>query len=135
MSVEDVRVQIRRLLEEKLGVDEATYLMDRPAGGWSDLVTWSALDARLDALEARIGSRFSEVGARFSEVGARFSEVGARFSEVGARFTKLEARMDAFDEKLVALESRLMAQIERRFRVQTAWLVVALGVFAGILKA
>ena len=128
MSVEDVRVQIRRLLEEKLGVDEATYLMDRPAGGWSDLVTWSALDARLDALEARIGSRFSEVGARFSEV-------GARFSEVGARFTKLEARMDAFDEKLVALESRLMAQIERRFRVQTAWLVVALGVFAGILKA
>ena len=39
MAVEEQRLRVRQSLEEKLGVEEASYLMDRPIGGWSDLVT------------------------------------------------------------------------------------------------
>lgn len=48
MAVDEVRIRLRRKLEEMLGVDEADLLMDRPPGGWSDLVTQASLDRTLD---------------------------------------------------------------------------------------
>ena len=50
MAVNEIREQLRSRLEEDYGVEGATYLMDRPPGGWSDLVTKDYLDAKLDAL-------------------------------------------------------------------------------------
>jgi delta-aminolevulinic acid dehydratase/porphobilinogen synthase len=50
MTTEDVRVRLRTKLESAFGAEEASLLMDRPAGGWSDLVTNQVLEARLDAL-------------------------------------------------------------------------------------
>ena len=50
MAAGDQYLKIRRSLERKLGVEEASYLMDRPAGGWSELVTNQTLDLKLDAL-------------------------------------------------------------------------------------
>ena len=35
-------------------MDEATYLMDRPPGGWSDLVTRQMLDDKVALLVAKI---------------------------------------------------------------------------------
>ena len=46
--------------EEKLGVEEASYLMDRPAGGWSDLVTNHTLDLKFEVLDARFDARLGE---------------------------------------------------------------------------
>jgi hypothetical protein len=43
-------MRVRRSLEEKLGVEEASYLMDRPVGGWSQLVTNETLGLKLEAL-------------------------------------------------------------------------------------
>jgi hypothetical protein len=40
----------RQQLEDDCGVEGAAILMDRPPGGWSDLVTRDYLDAKLDAL-------------------------------------------------------------------------------------
>ena len=48
MAVDEVRIRLRRKLEEMLGVDEADLLMDRPPGGWADLVTNESLERTLD---------------------------------------------------------------------------------------
>jgi hypothetical protein len=70
VAIEEQRLRVRRSLEELLGVEEASYLMDRPAGGWSELVTnhtldlkVAVLDARMDAMEHRI---LGEIDRRFA---------------------------------------------------------------------
>ena len=50
MTTEDVRLRLRAKLESTFGSEEASILMDRPPGGWNDLVTNQMLDAKLDAL-------------------------------------------------------------------------------------
>ena len=50
MVVDEQYMKIRRSLEEKLGVEEASYLMDRPPGGWSELVTNRTLDLKFEGL-------------------------------------------------------------------------------------
>jgi hypothetical protein len=54
MTTEDVRVRLRSKLEEAFGAEEASILMDRPPGGWNDLVTNQVLEARLSALEHKL---------------------------------------------------------------------------------
>jgi hypothetical protein len=49
MTTEEVRVRLRTKLESAFGAEEASMLMDRPPGGWNDLVTNQVLEARLDA--------------------------------------------------------------------------------------
>jgi hypothetical protein len=49
-------------------VDEAAILMDRPPGGWGDLVTNQSLDRRLDDFNARLDAKFETVDARFGEL-------------------------------------------------------------------
>jgi hypothetical protein len=50
MAVEEVRARLRRQLEETYGIEGAAILMDRPPGGWNDLVTNQTLDLKIDAL-------------------------------------------------------------------------------------
>jgi hypothetical protein len=52
MAVDDVRQRIRIKLEQLLGAEEASWLMDRPPRGWSDLVTNETLGLKLDALRS-----------------------------------------------------------------------------------
>jgi hypothetical protein len=54
MAVEDARVRLRTKLESAFGAEEASILMDRPPGGWNDLVTNQVLEARLSALSAEL---------------------------------------------------------------------------------
>jgi hypothetical protein len=54
MAVDEIRERTRRKLEALVGAEETSYLMDRPPGGWSDLVTNQVLDAKLGALEHRL---------------------------------------------------------------------------------
>jgi hypothetical protein len=72
MTVEEVRLRLRRKLEHMLGDDEAAMLMDRPPGGWSDLVTNQTLnaivDARFDALDHRLESLKHELGSRMDQL-------------------------------------------------------------------
>jgi len=62
MTVDEARVRLRQKLEDAYGVEEATILMDRPAGGWNDLVTNQMLDAKLSALERKL---LAELDRRF----------------------------------------------------------------------
>ncbi len=56
MAIDEQRLRVRRSLEEKLGVEEASYLMDRPAGGWSELVTNHTLDLKFAVVDERFVS-------------------------------------------------------------------------------
>lgn len=62
MAIDEQRLRIRRSLEDKLGVEEASYLMDRPTGGWSELVTNHTLDLKFSVVD----ERFKMVDAQFA---------------------------------------------------------------------
>ena len=61
MTVEDVRLRLRTKLESVFGAEEASILMDRPPGGWNDLVTNQVLDAKLAALEYKLVAQMHEL--------------------------------------------------------------------------
>ena len=63
MTVEEARVRLRRQLEDAFGVEEASILMDRPPGGWSDLVTTQVLDLKIDALRADLRTEMANLSA------------------------------------------------------------------------
>ena len=61
MATEDVRVRLRTKLESAFGAEEASLLMDRPPGGWNDLVTNQVLDAKLAALEFKLVAQMTDL--------------------------------------------------------------------------
>jgi hypothetical protein len=46
-----------------VGMSDAEYLMDRPVGGWSDLVTNHTLDLRFSAFEERFDRKLDALAA------------------------------------------------------------------------
>jgi ABC-type phosphate transport system auxiliary subunit len=68
MAVDDIREQVRRTLEGLMSAEEASYLMDRPPGGWSDLVTKDYLDARLDALRGELRTEIAGVRTELADL-------------------------------------------------------------------
>jgi len=119
MTASEQYVRIRRSLEDKLGVEEATYLMDRPPGGWSDLVTNHTLGLQVAVLQ----ERFATIDRRFEEIDRRFEEIDRRFEEIDRRFDALEIRIDT---AVASLRHELLAEIERRFRALTIALFSAI---------
>ena len=54
MVMEEARLRLRRQLEDTFGVEEASILMDRPPGGWNDLVTNQSLAREMDSLRTEL---------------------------------------------------------------------------------
>lgn len=107
------RRQLRIRLEELVGVSGADILMDRPPGGWGDLVTNHTLDLRFAAFEERMDRKLDALEAR----------VDLRFAEVDRRFDGIDHRFDRF-------EHELLAQVDRRLRAQ-AWMTISTIVAVG----
>jgi len=64
MAVEEQRFRIRRSIEEKLGVEEAAYLIEgRPPGGWDALITKEYFDLKLEALEERLARKMADLSS------------------------------------------------------------------------
>jgi hypothetical protein len=63
-------------------MDEADLLLDRPPGGWGDLVTNQTLDLRIAASEARTEGRFAELETRME---GRFAASAIRPGSWSAR--------------------------------------------------
>jgi len=61
MTIDDARVRLRTKLESAFGAEEASILMDRPPGGWNDLVTNQVLDAKMAALEYKLVAQMQEL--------------------------------------------------------------------------
>jgi hypothetical protein len=88
--------------------------MDRPAGGWSDLVTNHTLDLRFAAFEERVDRKLDGLEARME-----------------LRFAEVEHRFDRF-------EHQLLAQVDRRLRAQ-AWttissIIAAMGIIVAAVR-
>lgn len=91
MAVDDVRQRVRTKLEQLPGPEEASWLMDRPPGGWSDLVTNESLRLTVDALRSELRADMAALRTELRE------------DLVGVR----------------ADVSRLDASVDRRLRAQT----------------
>ena len=53
-----------------MGAEETSYLMDRPPGGWSDLVTNQTLTDKLDVLRHETRAEFASVRAEMAALSA-----------------------------------------------------------------
>lgn len=105
MGAEEVRVRLRRRLEDMFGAEEASILMDRPPGGWNDLVTNQTLDLKMDALRSDYRSEMAELRGEMAELrGELRGEMGELRGEMG----ELRGEMAA-----------LSASVDRRLRAQT----------------
>jgi hypothetical protein len=100
VAAEDVRLRLRRKLEEMVGVDEADLLMDRPPGGWGDLVTKDWLHLELSVIEAKIDAQ-----------SARFDRVEDRLDKLEVRMTSLERELRAQTWRLVGTMTGLVAAL------------------------
>jgi hypothetical protein len=143
MTVDEAWTQLRTRLVELVGMSGAEILMDRPHGGWGDLVTNHTLDLRfaaweerfaaseqrfdhkLDALEARMELRFAAVDAQFAEI---LSGVGVGFAAVNHQFDLLRAEMRAQG-------ADLRAEMYRRSRSQTLVMVSTFTALASVIVA
>jgi hypothetical protein len=67
MAVDEPPTRIRQVLEERLGMETASYLMDRPPGGWSNLVTTEVLDLRLELNRSEMREEFALVRSEMRE--------------------------------------------------------------------
>jgi hypothetical protein len=113
MTVDEERMRLRTRLEELVGMSGAEYLIDRPAGGWSDLVTNHTLDLRFSAFEERFDRKLDALAANMD---LRFAAVDARFADVDHHFDRFE--------------HQLLAQVDRRLRAQ-AWMTISTIVAVG----
>jgi hypothetical protein len=113
VTVDEDRMHLRTRLEELVGVSGAEILMDRPPGGWNDLVTNHTLDLRFAAFEERTDRKLEAFEARME---LRFAAIDARFAEVDHRFDRFE--------------HQLLASVDRRLRSQ-AWMTMSTIVAVG----
>ena len=122
-------MRVRRSLEEKVGVEEASYLMDRPMGGWSELVTNHTLDLKF----AVVDERFRSIDERFRAIDERFHSLEARLD---VRFDALEEKLeDKIETSIAALRHEFVAELEQRFE-SLAWkLVTAVIAAMGVMGA
>jgi hypothetical protein len=134
---EETRHRLFQRLEQVLGADEATTLMEHlPPIGWADVATKRDLDALgaatrqdVEALRTEMGHRFDSFGA---EMDHRFANVDQRFENVDRRFGTLESSMDLrFD----AFEHRFEATLHRELRTHTYTMLAAFTALSGVILA
>jgi hypothetical protein len=124
MSVHDERVQLHNRLEELVGVSGADILLDRPPGGWSDLVTNQSLDQRFAATEARLDRKLDALDHKLDALEARVDrKIDALQASMDLRFAEVDHRFDRF-------EHQLLASVDRRLRAQ-AWMTMSTIVAVG----
>jgi len=117
MTVDEDWMRLRTRLVELVGVSGADILMDRPPGGWSDLVTNHTLDLRFAAWEERFDRKVDALEAR----GDR--KFDAMLAEMRAGFAAIELRFEM-------QRADLIGEMDRRFRNQ-AWMAISTIVAVG----
>jgi hypothetical protein len=124
VPVDEDRMHLRTRLEELVGVSGAEILMDRPPGGWNDLVTNHTLDLRFAAFEERSDRELDALEARLrSRIDALDVRMDLTFAGIDARFAEVDHRFDRF-------EHQLLVQVDRRLRSQ-AWMTISTIVAVG----
>src|SRR5262249_27080723 len=132
IAVSEQFMKIRRSLEEKFGVEEASYLMDRPVGGGSELVTNHTLDLKFDHFEARTDAKIDALSAGFD---LRFVTLEGRLGAVDARFDAIDKRIDGLDRRLEVIDQRLAGLPWKLITAVTAAMTLMTAIFVGFLAA
>jgi hypothetical protein len=125
MSVDEARMQLRTRLEELVGVSGAEILMDRPQGGWSDLVTNHTLDLRFAAWEERFAASEQRLDHKLDALEAR----------VDWKFAEIRTAISALDHKLDLQRAEFDAKMDRRFRSQTLAMFSTFVALSGVIVA
>ena len=110
MAADEVRARLRRRLVEEYGVEEADMLLDRPPGGWGEVVTRDWLQLVLDPRLAPIHERLASIDRRFDAVDARFASIDSRLASIDSRFASIDSRLNSIDSRLMSIESEIRAQ-------------------------
>ena len=122
MSDERSRYLLRTRLEQVLGTEEATTLMEHlPPTGWSNVTT----TADVSALEERLGLRFEGLDRRFEQIDERFVQVDERFE-------RLEERIDL---RFGQFEGNLRAEFQRDLRVTTLAILAGNAALVAVMAA
>jgi hypothetical protein len=83
---EESRHHLYQRLEEALGPEEATVLMEHlPPVGWADVAT----KRDLDVLEVRMDERFDRVDERFTDIDRRLDGMDRRLEALPREFRSL----------------------------------------------
>ena len=82
MAVEEARVRLRSELEKTYGAEGASILLDRPPGGWNDLVTNQTLDTKLDALRSDLRAEMSGLRGEMGELRGEMGELRGEMGEL-----------------------------------------------------
>ena len=125
MAIEEARLRLRRQLEDTFGVEEASILMDRPPGGWNDLVTNQSLAREMDGLRTELRGELGELRA----------ELRGEMAELRGEMAELRSEMRG---SLRAEIAELSASVDRRLRAQT-WIttttmLTGMGLVAAITR-
>ncbi|MDH5290710.1 MAG: hypothetical protein OEY41_11995 [Acidimicrobiia bacterium] len=120
---EQQRHQLFQQLEELLGSEEATTLMEHlPPVGWADVATKSDLDHHQDLTRAHLDRTSVGLGQEITQVrtdlGAEISHVRA---DLKAEISHVRADLDA---KITQVRTDLELTMERGFREQTRVMVL-----------
>ncbi len=126
MTVEEVGLRLRRELEKTYGAEGASILLDRPPGGWNDLVTNQTLDTKLNVLGSDLRGDMAGLRGEMAEFR------GEMRSEMG----EFRGDMAEFKGAMRAEMAALSASVDRPLRAQT-WimtttLIAGLGISAAI---
>jgi hypothetical protein len=131
MSVHEERVRLHDRLEELVGVSGADILLDRPPGGWSDLVTNASLDQRFTVAEARVDRKLDALDHRIDALEARVDrKLDALTANLELRFAGIDAKFADVDHRFDRFEHELLASVDRRPRSQ-AWMTISTIVAVG----
>ncbi|MEX2256960.1 MAG: hypothetical protein WEC34_16110 [Acidimicrobiia bacterium] len=136
MTTEDVQVRLRSKLERAFGAEEASILMDRPPGGWSDLVTNDVLAARLDALKSELVAEIRTLRADLvAQISGVRSDLGVEIASVRSDLGVEIASVRSDHGVEIA---GLRTELHRELRAQT-WrlaglIFVSFGIFATLVR-
>lgn len=103
VAAEEVRTRLRRRLMEE-GMDEADRLLDRPSGGWDDLVTKDWLHHELDA-------RFGPIEGRLASIEPRFTSIESRLTSIESRLSSLQSEIHGQTWKLIGAMTGLLGAL------------------------
>ena len=126
---EKSRHELYRRLEEILGPEEATTLMEHlPPVGWADVAT----KEDLRQLEGRLDAKFDVIEARFEAVDSRFEIIDERFDALESR---LSGPIDVLGEKIETTEHRLLAEMHSTLRSNAYLTLGAMAALVTLISA
>ena len=118
MAVDEVRLRLRRQLEEMFGAEGASILMDRPPGGWNDLVTNQSLDLKIDSLRSELHTDMSELRAELR------GELHTGIADLRGEMAELRSDVRHEMAGMRVEMANLSASVARRLRAQ-AWVTTS----------